>query len=70
MSREVVQEILEQPFLTLIRSKRRGTYLKDEEIRQAYEWLKEKWKDEDTELLFKLLVFSGIRLYPCSGSAL
>jgi intergrase/recombinase len=62
MPREVVQEILEQPFLTPIKSKRRGIYLKDEEIKQAYLWLKEKWKDKDTELLFKLLVFSGIRL--------
>jgi len=25
-------------------------------------WLTEKWKDRDTEILFKLLVFSGIRL--------
>ncbi|HIP32472.1 MAG TPA: hypothetical protein EYG86_06910 [Crocinitomicaceae bacterium] len=65
-----IKKVDESDPITLIRSKRRGTYLKDEEIRQAYEWLKEKWKDEDTELLFKLLVFSGIRLDPCSGSAL
>jgi len=61
MPRERVIEILEQPFLTPIQSQREVVGLTDEEIKQAYEWINEKW-DEDTVMLYKLLVFSGLRL--------
>jgi len=61
MSRSVVNEILEQPFLTCIKSNKREIYLKDEEVKEAYEWIKQKWDDE-TVMLFELIVYSGIRL--------
>ncbi|WP_456477894.1 integrase [Geoglobus ahangari] len=60
MDRGRVEEILEQPFLQPIQSERQYHFLKDEDIRKAYEWIKEKW-DEKTLMLFKLLVFSGLR---------
>jgi len=36
-------------------------FLTDKDIKEAYKLIKEKWKDEATEALFKLLVFSGLR---------
>ncbi len=36
-------------------------FLTNEQVAEAYKLVKEKWKDEATELLFKLIVFSGIR---------
>ncbi len=44
--------------------KKRGEkiFLTDKDIGKAYELIKQKWKDEVTEALFKLMVFSGIRL--------
>jgi len=36
-------------------------FLTNEQVAEAYELIKEKWKDEATEILFKLVVFSGIR---------
>lgn len=66
MDSEKVDEILEQPFLTVIKSKKVripgiATPEADMHVAEVYEWIKEKW-DEETEILYKLLVYSGIRL--------
>ena len=37
-------------------------FLTDEDIKEAYRLIQEKWNDEATTTLFKLMVFSGIRL--------
>ncbi|RLI71694.1 hypothetical protein DRO97_09595, partial [Archaeoglobales archaeon] len=61
MPKNVIEDILEQPFLTPIKSKRREVEIFNKHIVAAYNWIKEKW-DEDTVMLYKLLVYSGIRL--------
>jgi len=42
-------------------TKAREVYPEDEDIVKAYELIKQKW-DEDTIMLFKFLVFTGVRL--------
>ncbi len=66
MNRWEIQEILEQPFLTCIGSKKErvpgiASEEADKHIIEVLRWIEEKW-DEETVLLYKLLVFSGLRL--------
>ena len=37
-------------------------FITDDHIREALTLIEEKWKDKNTTLIFKLLVYSGIRL--------
>ncbi|WP_290623337.1 MULTISPECIES: integrase [unclassified Archaeoglobus] len=67
MDKSEVEEILEQPFLTVIKSNKVripgiATPKADEHVAEVYQWIKKKWKDEETEILYKLMVYSGIRL--------
>uniref|UniRef100_A0A7C3YLY6 Integrase SSV1 C-terminal domain-containing protein n=2 Tax=Geoglobus ahangari TaxID=113653 RepID=A0A7C3YLY6_9EURY len=41
--------------------RKKTIFLTNEDIAEAHELIKEKWKDEATEILFKLITFSGIR---------
>jgi len=67
MDKSEIDEILEQPFLGMIKSKKvrvPGISSKeaDKHVAEVYKWIKEKWGDEETETLYKLIVFSGLRL--------
>ena len=67
MDRSEVEEILEQPFLTVIKSRKVrvpgiSTPEADKHVAEVYEWIKEKWNDEATEMIYKLIVYSGLRL--------
>lgn len=42
--------------------KRKKVFITTDDVVEANRLIKEKWKDEATELIFKLIVFSGIRL--------
>ena len=54
-------EFLEARFLKPIRSKPREVYLKDHEIVEGLRLIEEKW-DEDTVMLYRFMVYSGLRL--------
>lgn len=54
-------ELLEAQFLKPIRSKPREVYLKDHEIVEGLRLIEEKW-DEDTVMLYRFMVYSGLRL--------
>lgn len=66
MDKETVNDILEMPFLTPIGSEvdEAPEVIKpgaDEHIAEVAEWIRKKW-DEDTLMVYKLMVFSGLRL--------
>ena len=64
VSRDKLDESMANKILQLFKIKETGVrevYPEDEDIVKAYELIKQKW-DDDTVMLFKFLVFTGIRL--------
>ncbi len=63
MNRWIAMDILSSSFLKIPKSGVREVYLTNEEIKQGYYLIKEKW-DEDTLILYQWLVFTGLRAKP------
>ncbi len=59
--RYLAVELLEMRILKPIKSKVREVYLTDDEIVEGLKLIKNKW-DEDTVMLYKFLVYTGLRL--------